>query len=154
MILKTNYGIGRTPTKIIEDLTINFSDDVREYGGSHVDTTNVFKEFFVWLEKYGLNDIYKSNWYDLCPVLRMLAPDFTHFNRATPEALKYYCLCTMKALPIGTLLLPLKMFKLVTPTNRNLFPKLVSLCIMCFYATASVSQQIQIPFDFFSIFDM
>ena len=122
-ILKTYYWDDKVPSQYISERTAHFVDDMFDYVREPIGTIQGFTEFTRWIQVHGLNEIQKANFYDLCPLLRVLAVDNVTIKKSDTEARKFYMQTMMKALPIGTIMLPLHKCERL---NKCTYPKVVS----------------------------
>ena len=122
-ILKTNYWVGKEPSKYIKERTANFVESMRDYVIAPIGTIEVFTEFTKWVQMFGLNGIETTNWHDLCPMLRILATDNATIKNADIKARKFYMQTTMRALPVGTIMLP---YYKIQNLKKRMLPQSVS----------------------------
>ena len=125
MILKSYFSLNEKPSYYIGCAIDALLDYFSDYNGKHADSEKLFIEFRNWLQNFHLDDFAKSNWYDLCPNLRLLAPNVDMLRGANDESKKFYMLTTLKALPVRTLNFPLEYFEVKSVANKRMLPKLV-----------------------------
>ena len=111
VVLKTQFLGDKTPHQNIDAIWKTFIPEMKEYA-KEMDMT-LFKEYIKWVNKKEADSGEKSNlsnstcnWFDVPPILRILAPTYENLVEADYNPLRFFSQSVMKGLPHTVLMMP------------------------------------------------
>ena len=100
-------------TCFVQARLVGFRKEIGEYYDAvRDDCFERFCHFAISTSVCGLNNIRSENWYDIPPMLRIIATTHTKICESDADAVNFYCQCSLKGLPPKVLMLPFETYKL------------------------------------------